>query len=87
MRPPRVYSRQTVPLRRRRERTSDLESRTLYFTFPGATKSARSCVTFVDPMHVPAFEGDEAWFEVELVAGTPWSYWRAVRQVEPPANA
>ena len=23
-------------------------------------------------------------FEVELVAGKPWAFWRAVRQVEPP---
>ncbi len=58
--------------------------RTLHFTFPGGRKNRRSSVTFVNPEHVPPFDGDEAWFLVELVIAKPWSYWRAVRQVEPP---
>ena len=42
---------------------------------------------FVRPEHVPPFEGDVAWFEVEKVErgnGQRWPWWRAVRQVEPP---
>jgi hypothetical protein len=43
-------------------------------------------VTFVSPEHVPEFDGEEAWFEMELTAGVPWSYWRAVRRVDPPTE-
>lgn len=58
--------------------------RTLHFTFPGGRRARRSRVAFVDPQNVPPFEGQEAWFLMELVIAKPWSYWRAVRQVEPP---
>lgn len=85
-RPPRVWRRCIEKLIRRRERTGDLSSRTLYFTFPGANGHSRSRVTFVSPENVPDFVGEAAWFEMELTAGVPWSYWRAVRQVEPPAK-
>ncbi|ATC24320.1 MULTISPECIES: hypothetical protein [Caulobacter] len=61
-----------------------LVRRTLHFTFPGGRKNRRSSVSFIDPEQVPPFEGDEAWFLIELVIAKPWSYWRAVRQVEPP---
>lgn len=82
-RPPRILRRDVVKLTRM---TALIGARrtTLCFTFPGATKSARSSVTHVSREHVPPFEGDEAWFEVEMVQAKPWSYWRAVRQVEPP---
>jgi hypothetical protein len=56
-------------LTRQRERTGDLSSRTLYFTFSGARRAARSQVTFVSPEHVPDFVGEESWFEMELVNG------------------
>lgn len=82
--PPRVYRRSIEKLTRHRERTGDPASRTLYFTFPGGRRATRSQVSFVSPENVPDFEGEEAWFEMELVAGTPWSWWRAGRQVEPP---
>jgi len=82
--PPRVYRRTVEKLTRHRERHGDPDARTLYFTFPGGRRAWRSQVTFVKPENVPAFEGEEAWFEMELVAGKPWSCWRAVRQVEPP---
>jgi hypothetical protein len=85
--PPRVWRRCIERLTRQRERTGDPSSRTLYFTFPGANGHARSRVTFVSPEHVPDFAGETAWFEMELTAGVPWSYWRAVRQVDPPAPA
>ncbi|NGM49307.1 hypothetical protein G5B46_06785 [Caulobacter sp. 602-2] len=58
--------------------------RTLYFTFPGGARNRRCNVTFVDPENVPPFEGDQAWFLMELVVTKPWSYWRAVRQVGQP---
>lgn len=82
--PPRVYRRAIEKLTRHRERTGDPSSRTLHFTFPGSPRALRSQVTFVAAENVPDFEGEEAWFEVELVAGKPWSWWRAVRQVEAP---
>ena len=85
-RPPRVWRRCIQKLTRRRERTGDLSSRTLYFTFSGANRASRSRVTFVSPEHVPDFVGEEAWFEMELTAGVPWSHWRAVRQADPPAT-
>lgn len=61
--------------------------RTLHFTYRGGTRHGNSAVGFVKAEHVPPFEGDEAWFEMELVEGKPWSFWRAVRQVEAPAHA
>lgn len=85
--PPRVWRRSIEKLTRQRERTRDLSSRTLYFTFPGGSRASRSQVTFVSPEHVPDFVGEEAWFEMELTAAIPWSYWRAVLQVDPPAVA
>ena len=45
---------------------------------------------YVAVEHVPPFEGDVAWFEVEKVErgeGHAWPWWRAVRQVEPSADA
>lgn len=84
--PARVYRRAVEKLTRHRERAHDPTSRTLYFTFAGGLRARRSRVTFVDPEHVPPFEGEEAWFELELVAAKPWSQWRAVRQVAAPAG-
>jgi len=49
-----------------------------------------SPVQYVDPKNVPEFEGDVAWFEMEKVergGEHGWQWWRAVRQVEPPADA
>ena len=82
-RPPRVYRRMIRKLTRMRERHGDPTSRTLCFTTPGGG-AGNSRSTFVDVEHVPDFEGESAWFETELVEGAPWSYWRAVRQVEQP---
>jgi len=84
--PLRVWRKSIEKLTRRREHTGDPTSRTLCFTFPGGRRTGRSRVTFVSPEHVPAFDGEEAWFEMELTAGVPWSYWRAVRQVDPPGT-
>jgi hypothetical protein len=84
--PPRIYRRIVRQLTRMRERRSDPASRTLCLTTPDSGQGNSRC-TFVDPEHVPDFEGESAWFEMELVEGVPWSYWRAVRQVDPPAHA
>jgi len=63
--------------------------RTLCFTTPHLPKpkSRRCRLTFIKPEHVPEFEGEEAWFELELVEAKPWNYWRALRPIEPPAWA
>lgn len=60
---------------------------TVFFTAEllGGNNGNSRC-TFIKPEHVPGFEGDEAWFELERVRAKPWSYWRAVRQVQPPEN-
>lgn len=70
-----------VELRRVRVSPDDPASRTLHFTFP-RRGNGRSVVSFVKPEHVPDFEGEKAWFLMEQVRATPWSYWRAVRQVD-----
>ena len=80
--PPRVYRRDVKKL----TRVSHL-GRTLHFTFRGGSGRGNSVHGFVKAEDVPPFEGDEAWFEMEMVAAKPWSFWRAVRQVEPPAHA
>ena len=57
--------------------------RTLHFTFEGGQRrSSRARCSFIEPADVPAFDGEEAWFEVEEVIAKPWPFWRAVRQVE-----
>lgn len=71
-----------------RVRSNDNDGRrTLHFISEGlSARSRRSRVGFVDRAHVPEFDGEHGWFEVERVAATPWSYWRAVRQVDPPSG-
>lgn len=71
-----------------RVRSNDNDGRrTLHFTSESLSiKSRRSRVGFVDKERVPEFEGESAWFEVERVPATPWSYWRAIRRVDPPAG-
>ncbi|KQZ31746.1 hypothetical protein [Caulobacter sp. Root1472] len=81
--PPRVYQRGVKKLTRVK-----FQDQTLHFTFPQSTGgSRRSANGFVALDQVPAFEGDSAWFEMELVEGHPWNYWRAMRQVEAPGDA
>lgn len=88
-RTPRVIYRIVEKLTRVRERSGDSTSRTLHFTMSNRTRT-RSLSTFINPQDVPEFGGDEAWFEMEQVergAGHASTWWRAVRQVEPPAGA
>lgn len=47
-------------------------------------QGGNSSSSFLSPEHVPDFDGEEAWFELERVTDKPWPYWRAVRPVEPP---
>ena len=90
-RAPRAYLRSVELLTRMREDGDDLSSRTLCFKFEQKTGgSRRSASAFVDVADVPEFEGESAWFEMEKVQrgdGRMWPWWRAVRQVEPPADA
>lgn len=69
----------------KRQRSGNPE-RPCYFTTDDlpTPRSRRSPTTFIDGERVPAFEGEEGWFLVEKVKATPWDYWKAVRQVEPP---
>lgn len=86
--PERIIRRMTVKLNRVRQYGGAEHGQTLMFTFEGGTRRAqRSRNSFINRDRVPEFEGDEAWFEVEEVSSTPWPYWRAVRQVEPPKGA
>jgi hypothetical protein len=39
---------------------------------------------YLRPGEVPAFEGDEAWFELERVRGQVWMTWKVLRQVAAP---
>jgi hypothetical protein len=87
LKPPRIYRRDVKELTRVREHQVDPTSRTLHFTTPGGSGHGNSRSTFVAVEDVPEFEGESAWFEMELVGGHPWSYWRAVRQVDRPAHA
>jgi hypothetical protein len=72
-----------MKLTRVRVRAADPTSRTIHFTYPGGS-DGNSRVGFVSPEHVPAFDGEEGWLELERVKATPWSYWRAVRRHRPP---
>lgn len=83
--PERILQRMVVKLRRVRQHGGVEHGRTLTFSFPGGTRRAeRSLCSFISADRVPAFDGEEAWFEVEEVSAKPWPFWRAVRQVEPP---
>ncbi|PVM90644.1 hypothetical protein [Caulobacter endophyticus] len=88
---PRVYLTAVVKLTRVRAHGADPTSRTLHFTFPQkSSRSSRATSEFVEVEDVPSFDGESAWFEMEKVQrgeGRRWPWWRAVRQVEPPADA
>jgi hypothetical protein len=84
----RVLHRMTVKLKRVRQFGGAVPGATVMFTFEGGTRRAqRARCSFINKDRVPEFEGEEAWFDVEEVSAKPWPYWRAVRQVEPPAGA
>ena len=79
--------RRVMKLTRVRANSQDKTSRTLHFLHPDGTGRGNSRVGFVAPEHVPEFEGEEGWFEMERVKAKPWSYWRAVRRLDPPPHA
>lgn len=91
-RPPRVYLRTIARLTRMVAEEGYGEAmtrRTLSFHLH-TEGGFNSPAEFVDPEHVPDFEGDVAWFEMEKVergGEHRWPWWRAVRQVDPPADA
>lgn len=76
------------PIRRSAKvtRVVDLEGRILSFTTP-AYRRQRCPLEFLDKENVPDFDGAAAWFELERVTAVPWSYWKAIRQVEAPPDA
>lgn len=91
-RPPRVYHRAIARLTRiaiDEGYGAERKRRTLHFLLH-TRWGLSSRAEFVEPRNVPDFIGDVAWFEVEKTergAGHPYPWWRAVRQVEPPADA
>jgi hypothetical protein len=73
-------------LTRVRKHTGDLSSPTLMFTCPGGSERGNSRSDFIAIENVPEFEGETAWFELETVRATPWSYLRAVRRLPDPST-
>ena len=90
--PPRVYLRTIARLTRiavDEGYGAAKTRRTLHFLLH-TQRGLSSRADYVDPRHVPAFDGDVAWFEVEKIqrgGDHQWPWWRAVQQVEPPADA
>lgn len=90
-RPPRVYLRTIARLTRiavEEGQGPTKRRRTLHFLLH-SQHGLTSPAAFVEPHHVPDFEGDVAWFEVEKVErgeGHRWPWWRAVRRVDPPTS-
>lgn len=91
-RPPRVYQRTIARLTRMAVDEGfgpNRTRRTLRFLLH-AQRGLNGPADYVDPENVPEFEGDVAWFEMEKIergGDHRWPWWRAVRQVEPPADA
>jgi hypothetical protein len=79
--------RRVMKLTRVRVDTTDNTSRTLHFTYPGVSGYGNSRVGFIASEHVPQFDGEEGRFELERVKAVPWSYWRAIRRLDPPPHA
>jgi hypothetical protein len=52
---------------------------TLYFVVHAGRRNE-----YLAPGEVPAFEGEEAWFELERVRGQVWTTWKVLRQVAAP---
>ncbi len=63
---------------------------TVFFTSDGGTR--RQPTKFWRPGEVPAFEGEDAWFEAEQVPGCGWRIVRRVHEngqpyeIQPPAQ-
>lgn len=91
-RPPRVYQRAVArPTKIAVDEGygAGKKRRTLHFLLH-THLGLSSCAEFVEPENVPDFAGDVAWFEMEKTergGGHAHAWWRAVRQVEPPADA
>lgn len=59
------------------------EKQLLFYTIPRSTRG-RSASDFIRPEHVPDFDGETAWFELESFKDGAWTQWRATRRVDPP---
>lgn len=60
-------------------RMRDHDGKLLCFKIDGVGGPGNSRYSFVDIQHVPEFEGEQGWFELERVYATPWNFWKPVR--------
>jgi hypothetical protein len=60
-------------------RVCDRDGNLLHFRIEGLGGPGNSRCSFVGPEHVPAFEGEQGWFEMERIYTTPWNYWKPVK--------
>lgn len=60
------------------------EGDTLFFTYAGGGGRGNSRTSFIAKDHVPPFEGETGWFEIEHAPCKPWGFDRALRRVDPP---
>ncbi len=70
-------------------RMRDRDGKLLCFKIDGVGGPGNSRYCFVDAQHVPEFEGEQGWFELERVYATPWNFWKPVRYLgtqAPPAG-
>ena len=64
-------------------RVRALDGRQLGYRIDGVGGPGSGRFAFVDAQHVPAFEGEAGWFEIERVFATPWKFWKSVRWLGP----
>jgi hypothetical protein len=70
---------------RRLQRVTDHDGRTLHFMIGSSDR--RHPPQFIPCDQVPAFEGPDAWFELEKIQAKPWPFWKVLRRVEAPMAA
>jgi hypothetical protein len=63
-------------IRRLLHRRHDLDGRLLYGMIRAASRDRPH--RFVDPADVPDFEGESAWFEIEVLAGGQLQFLRRI---------
>lgn len=69
------------------ERVTYLQGNTLMFQFDHRNRSGcRTLGDRIDKEHVPPFNGQTAWAEVERVSAKPWAFHRVICLVDPPKH-
>ena len=53
------------------------------FKLDGVGGPGNSRYSFVDAEHVPEFEGEQGYFQLERVYAHPWNFWKPVRYLGP----